>query len=155
MKRWLLGQFIATLAIGAVTGIGLTLLGVPQAVSLALIAALLEFIPFIGPIVAAIPALLVAFIEGGMTPLYVALLYLAVQQVKVISADVDGAEVGGAAAADEALIRPLQRCASAAHTACVTSRVVALPPRSGVNTRARVTASIAAIRRDAAARSPR
>ena len=82
LKRWLLGQFFAMLAVGAVTGIGLTLLGVPQALSLALIAGLLEFVPFIGPILAAIPALLVAFAEGGMTPVYVALLYLGVQQVE-------------------------------------------------------------------------
>jgi len=82
LKRWLLGQLFAMLAVGAVTGIGLTLLGVPQALSLALIAALLEFVPLIGPILAAIPALLVAFVQGGMTPLYVALLYLAVQQVE-------------------------------------------------------------------------
>jgi len=82
LKRWLLGQFIAMVAVGAVTGIGLYLIGVPQALSLALIAGLLEFIPFVGPIVAAIPALLVAFTEGGMTPLYVALLYLGVQQIE-------------------------------------------------------------------------
>jgi predicted PurR-regulated permease PerM len=82
LKRWLLGQLFAMLAVGAVTGIGLTLLGVPQALSLALIAGLLEFIPFVGPILAAIPALLVTFVQGGMTPLYVALLYLAVQQIE-------------------------------------------------------------------------
>ena len=82
LKRWLLGQFIAMLGVGAVTWAGLYLLGVPQALSLGLIAGLLEFVPFIGPILAAIPALLVGFAQGGMTPLYVALLYLGIQQVE-------------------------------------------------------------------------
>lgn len=82
LKRWLLGQFIAMIGVGAVTWAGLYLLGVPQALSLGLIAGLLEFVPFIGPILAAIPALLVAFAQGGMTPLYVALLYLGIQQVE-------------------------------------------------------------------------
>ncbi len=82
LKRWLLGQFIAMIGVGVVTWAGLYLLGVPQALSLGLIAGLLEFIPFIGPILAAIPAILVGFAQGGMTPLYIGLLYLGVQQVE-------------------------------------------------------------------------
>ncbi len=82
LKRWLLGQLIAMVCVGALTGIGLTLLGVPLALSLALIAGLLEFIPIIGPFLSAIPAVLVAFTQGGQMALYVALLYLVIQQIE-------------------------------------------------------------------------
>jgi predicted PurR-regulated permease PerM len=76
------GQLVAMLSVGLITGIGLWLLDVPLALSLGLIAGILEFIPFIGPILSAIPALLVAFTQDGWTPLYVLLLYLGIQQIE-------------------------------------------------------------------------
>jgi predicted PurR-regulated permease PerM len=82
LRKWLGGQLVAMLLVGVLTGLGLALLGVPLAFSLAVIAALLEFVPFIGPIVAAIPAVLIAFAHDPSTALYVAVLYLAVQQVE-------------------------------------------------------------------------
>ena len=82
LKKWLLGQLIAMIIVGLITGVGLWLLGIPLALSLGLIAGLLEFIPFVGPILSAIPAVLVALTQGGMSPLYVVLLYLAVQQIE-------------------------------------------------------------------------
>ncbi len=82
LKRWLMGQLVAMMTVGAITGIGLWLLDVPLAMSLALIAGVLEFIPFIGPILSAVPALLVAFTQDGWTPLYVLLLYFFIQQVE-------------------------------------------------------------------------
>jgi predicted PurR-regulated permease PerM len=82
LKRWLLGQLMAMVIVGLITGVGLWLLGIPLALSLGLIAGVLEFVPFVGPILSAIPAILVAFTQGGMTPLYVVLLYLAVQQIE-------------------------------------------------------------------------
>jgi predicted PurR-regulated permease PerM len=54
----------------------------PAALALALLAGLAEFVPLIGPIVAAIPALLIALSEGVQTALWTLLLYLAVQQVE-------------------------------------------------------------------------
>lgn len=68
--------------VGLATGIGFALLGVPLALSLGLIAALLDFVPFFGPIVAGVLAVLFAFTEGPQTALYVAILMLAVQQVE-------------------------------------------------------------------------
>jgi predicted PurR-regulated permease PerM len=68
--------------VGLITGVGLWLLEIPLALSLGLIAGLLEFVPFVGPILSAIPAILVAFTQDGMAPLYVVLLYLAVQQIE-------------------------------------------------------------------------
>lgn len=82
LKRWLVGQVILMAAVAALTGIGLTLLGVPFALPLALIAGLLEFVPYVGPIVAAIPALIVALAEGPQLALWVGLLYFAVQSVE-------------------------------------------------------------------------
>ncbi len=54
----------------------------PLALSLATIAGLLEFVPFVGPILAAIPAILIAFTHDQATALYVALLYVAIQQLE-------------------------------------------------------------------------
>jgi len=82
LKRWLLGQLVAMISIGVITFIGLWALGMPLALPLGLIAGLLEFVPFIGPIAAAVPAVLVAFAQGEMMPLYVIALYLVIQQVE-------------------------------------------------------------------------
>jgi predicted PurR-regulated permease PerM len=82
LRKWLGGQLVAMAVVGVLTGIGLLVLDVPLAFSLATIAALLEFIPFIGPILAAIPAVLIAFTHDPATALYVALLYLAIQQLE-------------------------------------------------------------------------
>jgi predicted PurR-regulated permease PerM len=80
--NWLVGQFVAMLLVGSLCGLGLVLLGVPMALSLGVLAAVLNFVPVVGPIVAAVPAILVGFTQGATTALYVALLYLAVQQIE-------------------------------------------------------------------------
>jgi predicted PurR-regulated permease PerM len=54
----------------------------PLALVLAVIAFVFDFVPFVGPIVAAIPAVLLAVLEGPQMVLYVALIYLGVQQVE-------------------------------------------------------------------------
>jgi predicted PurR-regulated permease PerM len=82
LRAWLRAQFVAMVAVGVITWIGLFLLGVPLALGLAFLAFLLEFIPVVGPIVAAVPAILVGFSESPMLGLWVALLYLAIQQVE-------------------------------------------------------------------------
>jgi predicted PurR-regulated permease PerM len=80
LKRWLLGQAVAMLAIGVMTGIGLWALGIPMALGLAIMAGLLEFVPYIGPFLAAVPAVLIAFAQNPLDALYVLLLYWGVQQ---------------------------------------------------------------------------
>jgi predicted PurR-regulated permease PerM len=80
LKRWLLGQAVAMLAIGVMTGIGLWALGIPMALGLAILAGVLEFVPYIGPILAAVPAVLIAFAQSPIDALYVLLLYYGVQQ---------------------------------------------------------------------------
>lgn len=82
LHKWLLAQMVVMAAVGLMTGSGLALLGVPLALSLGLLAGLLEFVPVVGPIVATIPGVLLAFTKGPQTALYVLLLYIVVQQVE-------------------------------------------------------------------------
>ena len=79
---WLIGRLIAMTFIGVVTGVGLALLGVPLAFILGVLAALLSFIPNLGPILSAIPAILLGFVQAPQTALWVAALYAAVQVVE-------------------------------------------------------------------------
>lgn len=82
LRKWLVAQIMVMAAVGLMTGGGLALLGVPLALSLGLVAGLLEFVPVVGPIVATIPAVLLAFTKGPQTALYVLLLYIVVQQIE-------------------------------------------------------------------------
>lgn len=82
LRWWLIGKSGSMLVIGILTWIGLSILGVPLALTLGLIAGLLSFIPNFGPILSAIPALLFAFIESPITAVYVAGLYIGVQLVE-------------------------------------------------------------------------
>jgi len=79
LKKWLAGRFLAMLAVFILTSIGLVILGVPMWLTLALIAGLLNFIPNFGPIVASIPAVLIALSISPTTAAMVAGLYLVVQ----------------------------------------------------------------------------
>lgn len=79
--RWMQGQLILALIIGVLTYLGLTIFGVPYAILLALLAMLFEIIPVFGPILAAIPAVGVAFLDGGATLGFLVVgLYLIIQQ---------------------------------------------------------------------------
>ena len=82
LRQWLLARLLAMVAVGAITGIGLALLGVPAAAALGLLAGLMEFVPFIGPIVSAVPAVAMALIESPQTALYVAILFIIIQQLE-------------------------------------------------------------------------
>jgi len=79
---WLIGRLLAMVIVGVCTGVGLWLLGVPLAFTLGLLAALFDFIPNIGPILAAVPAVLLALLDSPTQALYVLVLYLVVQQVE-------------------------------------------------------------------------
>src|SRR3989344_2850754 len=80
--RWVLGQVTLALIIGVSVGIGLWLIGVPYALVLGLVAGLLEVIPVIGPISAAIPGVLVAFSQSLWLGVAVIVFYIVVQQVE-------------------------------------------------------------------------
>lgn len=80
---WMIGQLVPMLAIGILTGAGLYFIGVPMWLPLAILAALLNFIPNFGPIIAAIPALLLALASDQPTDvLWVAGLYVAAQNLE-------------------------------------------------------------------------
>lgn len=79
---WLQAQILSSVAVFLLTYAGLSLLGVPSAAALAIIAGMLDFIPFIGPIIAGIPAVLIAFSVSPMTALWTVGLYLLVQQIQ-------------------------------------------------------------------------
>jgi len=64
---WMQGQLLLAVLIGVLVYLGLTILGVPHALVLAVIAAAFEIIPVFGPTLAAIPAVTVAFVFGGAT----------------------------------------------------------------------------------------
>ncbi len=79
--KWMQGQLILGVIVGVLLYLGLTILGVPNALLLAVLAALFELIPVFGQILAAIPAVAIGFIDGGATgALLVAGLYMVVQQ---------------------------------------------------------------------------
>lgn len=78
---WMQGQFILGLLIGVLTFLGLSILQVPYALPLAVIAGLFEIIPLFGPTLSAIPAIAFAFMEGGFTlALMTLILYIIIQQ---------------------------------------------------------------------------
>jgi predicted PurR-regulated permease PerM len=80
--KWFLGQLASMVIVGILTTLGLWLLGTPLALALGIIAGLAEFIPIVGPILAAIPAILLGFTQSPTTALYVALFYVVLQQVE-------------------------------------------------------------------------
>ena len=82
LRKWLIARLLAMLAIGAITGIGLALLRVKGAGALAILAGLLEIIPFFGPIASAIPAVVIAFAESPQKAIGVIVLYTIVQQLE-------------------------------------------------------------------------
>lgn len=79
---WLRGQLLLTLIIGVASYVGLLIVGVKFALVLALIAGVTEFIPIAGPILGAVPAVVVAFNQSPVTALIVILLYLLIQQLE-------------------------------------------------------------------------
>ncbi|OGG55321.1 hypothetical protein A3D62_01720 [Candidatus Kaiserbacteria bacterium RIFCSPHIGHO2_02_FULL_49_11] len=78
---WMQGQLILALIVGMLVYLGLTILGVKYALLLAVIAAIFELIPVFGPILSAIPATIIGFVDGGVTiGLLVIGLYTIIQQ---------------------------------------------------------------------------
>ncbi len=82
MSNWLRGQIILCLAVGILTFIGLKILGIKFAFLLALIAGILEIIPYIGPIMSAVPAVMLALFQNPILGLWVIVLYIIVQQLE-------------------------------------------------------------------------
>jgi len=82
LKWWLIGKFFGMVVIGVLTFIGLQLMDLPLALALAIIAAVLTFIPTIGPIIASVPAVLLGLVESPEKALYIAALYSGIQIIE-------------------------------------------------------------------------
>lgn len=82
LRGWMIGQAMSSLVVAAFTWAGLAILGVPAAGGLGLIAGLLDVIPMIGPIIAGVPAVLLAFTVSPATALWTIALFLLIQQIQ-------------------------------------------------------------------------
>jgi predicted PurR-regulated permease PerM len=82
LQFWFLGQFADMLVVTLLTGAGLAILGVPLALTLALIAGLFNFVPYIGALAGAVPALAVAVGQSPRMAVYVAILFVVVQTLE-------------------------------------------------------------------------
>lgn len=82
LGHWLRGQLTLGLIIAVMTYIGLTLLGIKYALILSLLAGLTELVPLIGPLVGAVPAIIVALAQEPILALWVALMYFGIQQLE-------------------------------------------------------------------------
>lgn len=82
LGHWVRGQLTLSAIVGVLTFVGLTILGIPYALPLSLIAAILEIVPIIGPIIASIPAILVSLTISPILALAVAALFFIVQQLE-------------------------------------------------------------------------
>lgn len=82
LGAWLRGQILLSVLIGILVYVGLTILGVQYALPLAIIAAFLEVIPVIGPIISAIPAVLIGLTISPIFAGIIALLYFGIQQIE-------------------------------------------------------------------------
>ncbi len=79
LQEWLTGKIFAMFVVFLLTAIGLKIIGLPMWLALAIIAGFLNFIPNFGPLIAMIPAVLIALSQDPQTALIVAALYILVQ----------------------------------------------------------------------------
>lgn len=82
LRAWLLGQLIAMVAVGVLTWAGLAMLSVPSAFALGLFAGMAEFVPILGPVAAAVPALIIALSQDSTLALWVLAVFVVIQQVE-------------------------------------------------------------------------
>ena len=82
VRKWLVARFIIMAVTLCTTFAGLTLIGVPFAGGLAVLSALVVFVPYVGPYISGGVAVLVALLDGPQTAIYTAVLYLALENVQ-------------------------------------------------------------------------
>lgn len=80
--RWIQGQLLLALIVGLTVYIGLELMGIKFALSLGILAMAFEIIPIVGPVLAAIPAVFLAFLQEPQLGLWVVIFYVVVQQLE-------------------------------------------------------------------------
>ena len=82
LSRWLMGQGVSMLVVGVLTAVGLALVDMPLVVPLGVIAGLLEFVPYFGPVASGVLIVAVALTVSEQTALWAAVVCLAVQQAE-------------------------------------------------------------------------
>jgi len=82
LRRWLLGQLVLMLIVGVMTFAALFFIGIPDPIALALISGIAEIVPYVGPFISAVPALLVALTVGWWPMLWTLVAYLFVHLVE-------------------------------------------------------------------------
>jgi predicted PurR-regulated permease PerM len=82
LGRWLQGQLFLGLIVGAMVYIGLYFLDIKFALLLAILAGVLEIFPYIGPVIAGIPAVIVGLLQAPILGFWVLILYIVVQQIE-------------------------------------------------------------------------
>lgn len=81
LGHWLLGQLVSMTVVGTLIAIGLSVLGIPLGLALGVLAGLLNFVPIVGSLLSALPAVLLAFLVSPWHPVYVIGLYVLVNTV--------------------------------------------------------------------------
>ena len=82
IKAWAFGTLVGMLFIFVLTWVGLAIIGIKQAFLFAVIAGLMEAVPIVGPIIAAVPPIIVALIQNPILALWVLALFVVIQQVE-------------------------------------------------------------------------
>lgn len=82
LGRWLQVQFLASIIVGVLIFIGLAIFGIKHKFLLALIAAVLEIIPIVGPILAAVPAIILGLLKSPVVAMWTIIVYAVVQQLE-------------------------------------------------------------------------
>jgi predicted PurR-regulated permease PerM len=79
LRWWLTGRLVMMVIVGVLTALGLQGVGIPSPIALGLVAGLFSFVPYLGPALSVLPAVLVASVLGGTEVVYVLLVYTTVQ----------------------------------------------------------------------------
>jgi predicted PurR-regulated permease PerM len=82
LRLWLLGQLIQMVLIGLITTFAVWMIGLPSPLALGLIAGIAEFVPYVGALLASIPALLVASTQSSDAIIWTGLAYLIIHQIE-------------------------------------------------------------------------
>lgn len=75
LRRWIVGQSLTMLLVGMLSALGLWMIGIKAPLVLGLIAAVFAFVPYIGPVLASVPGILMASTQGLLPAFYAALVY--------------------------------------------------------------------------------
>jgi predicted PurR-regulated permease PerM len=82
LRLWLVADIIQMILIGALSTLAVWLIGLPSPLALGVIAGLAEFVPYVGPIIAAVPAILVATTQGMHAVIWTAIAYIVIHQIE-------------------------------------------------------------------------